>query len=159
MSVFFRVVRADWQRDRERLRQIRTAVFVDEQRVPPELEWDGLDESCLHVLAEDSRGTAIGTGRLLPDGRIGRMAVLPAWRRGGVGGAILSELLRCALQEGLTEVVLNAQTHALGFYAHHGFAAEGELFLDAGIEHRRMRRKLVQATFHATGAGDRTAGS
>ncbi|HTS52647.1 MAG TPA: GNAT family N-acetyltransferase [Burkholderiales bacterium] len=143
MSSLFSVRRADWNRDRHRLRRIRSAVFVDEQRVPPELEWDGLDQSCLHVLAEDSHGTPIGTGRLLPDGHIGRMAVLPAWRRSGVGGAMLSELLRFALAQGLTEVVLNAQAHALGFYARYGFVPEGDAFLDAGIEHRRMRRNLA----------------
>jgi predicted GNAT family N-acyltransferase len=159
MSAPFSVRRADWDRDRDRLRQIRTAVFVDEQRVPPELEWDGLDQSCLHVLAEGSRGTPIGTGRLLLDGHIGRMAVLPAWRRAGVGGAMLSELLRYALAQGLTEVVLDAQTHAIGFYARHGFVAEGEAFLDAGIEHRRMRRTLSQANVQATGAAGRAAGS
>src|SRR5262249_30225338 len=139
MSATFTVRRADWERDRESLRRVRTAVFVDEQSVPPPLEWDGLDDDCLHVLAEDSHGPPIGTGRLLPDGHIGRMAVIAAWRGRGVGGAILSELLCCAAGQGLTEVVLNAQTHAVGFYARYGFSAEGAAFLDAGIEHRRMR--------------------
>ena len=142
MSRSFRVRRAHWQRDREHLRGIREAVFVREQRVASELEWDGLDESCLHVLAEDRNGVPIGTGRLLPDGHIGRMAVLAAWRGRGVGSAILTELLRLASQKAMSEVVLNAQLHALGFYERHGFAAEGEVFVDAGIDHRRMRRAL-----------------
>ena len=159
MNAPFSVRRADWDRDRDRLRRIRTAVFVDEQRVPPELEWDGLDQRCLHVLAEDDGGTPIGTGRLLPDGHIGRMAVLAAWRRCGVGSAVLRELLRCAVEQGLGEVVLNAQTHAMGFYARHGFVAEGDAFLDAGIEHRQMRRTLGQANVHPAGAADRAAGS
>lgn len=156
MNATFTVRRADWERDRESLRCVRTAVFVDEQRVPPVLEWDGLDDDCLHVLAEDHRGAPIGTGRLMPDGHIGRMAVLAAWRRHGVGGAILHELLRCAVGRGLSEVVLNAQTHAMGFYARHGFSAEGAAFFDAGIEHKRMRRALVQADVQANGAEGKT---
>jgi len=159
MSATFSVRHADWERDRERLRRVRTAVFVDEQSVSPALEWDGLDDNCLHVLAEDDRGTAIGTGRLLPDGHIGRMAVLTAWRGRGVGGAILTELLRCAARQGLSEVVLNAQTHAMGFYARHGFSAEGAAFFDAGIEHRRMRRRLAQANVQAAGTGGRAGAS
>ena len=149
MSATFTVRRADWERDRESLRSVRTAVFVDEQSVPPALEWDNMDDSCVHVLAEDDCGAPIGTGRLLPDGHIGRMAVLAAWRDRGVGGAILRELLRCAAGQGLSEVVLNAQTHAMGFYARHGFSAEGATFFDAGIEHRRMRRRLAQANVQA----------
>ena len=152
MNATFTVRRADWERDQQSLRRIRTAVFVDEQNVPPALEWDGVDDHCLHVLAEDDHGAPIGTGRLLPDGHIGRMAVLAAWRGHGVGGAILRELLRCAAGRGLSEVVLNAQTHAMGFYACHGFSAEGAAFFDAGIEHKRMRRALAQANVQATGA-------
>jgi predicted GNAT family N-acyltransferase len=142
MSSSFRVRRADWERDHEHLRRIREAVFVREQQVPPALEWDGSDAGCLHVLAEDMDGAPIGTGRLLPDGHIGRMAVLTKWRARGVGSAILTELVRWATEQGMTEVVLNAQTHALRFYQHHGFSAEGEVFLDAGIDHICMRRVL-----------------
>ncbi len=156
MGCPFRVRRADWERDREHLRRIRETVFVHEQHVPRELEWDGSDESCLHVLAEDAEGMPIGTGRLLPDGHIGRMAVLATWRRCGVGSAILTELLRLAAEQAMTEVVLNAQTHALEFYRRHGFAAEGEVFVDAGIDHQRMRRALSQANVHATEAAERT---
>jgi predicted GNAT family N-acyltransferase len=154
MSSSFRVRRADWERDREHLRRIREAVFIREQRVPSALEWDGSDASCLHVLAEDMDGAPIGTGRLLPDGHIGRMAVLANWRGRGVGSAILTELVRWAAEQGITEVVLNAQTHALGFYQRHGFAAVGEVFLDAEIDHRRMRRVLHQTNVQASGAAD-----
>lgn len=159
MSSSFRVRRADWQRDQERLRRIREAVFVHEQHVPPTLEWDGSDASCLHVLAEDLGGAPIGTGRLLPDGHIGRMAVLVRWRGRGVGGAILTELVRAAAEEGMTEVVLNAQTHAVAFYQYHGFSAEGEVFLDAGINHLRMRRVLGQTNVHVPGVADPAARS
>src|SRR5262249_34841941 len=153
MRTTFTVRRADWQSDRESLRRVRTVVFVDEQSVPPALEWDGRDDNCGHVLAEDGRGAPIGTGRLLPDGHIGRMAVLRTWRGRGVGRAVLAELLRCAAEQGLSQVVLNAQTQAIGFYARYGFSAEGTVFFDAGIEHRRMRRPLDQANVQAAGAG------
>jgi predicted GNAT family N-acyltransferase len=154
MGSSFRVRRADWERDRERLRRVREAVFVREQKVPAALEWDGADAACLHVLAEDASGSPIGTGRLLPDGQIGRMAVLAGWRRRGVGSAILAELILCAAERGMTEVVLNAQTHALGFYQGHGFIQEGEVFLDAGIDHMRMRRVLGQTQVHAPGVAE-----
>ena len=159
MSSSFRVRRADWERDHEHLRRIREAVFVREQHVPPALEWDGSDASCCQVLAEDMDGTPIGTGRLLPDGHIGRMAVLATWRGRGVGSALLSELLRWAAEQGMTEVALNAQTHALGFYQQHGFSAEGEVFLDAGIDHMRMRRVLGQTNVQVSGVADPAAGS
>lgn len=124
---------------------VRRAVFIQEQRVPEELEWDEADASALHVLALDGDSHAIGTGRLLQAhgmGHIGRMAVLREWRGQGVGTAILNALIATARERGLTEVVLNAQTHALGFYARSGFAAEGDEFPDAGIPHRRMRLRL-----------------
>jgi len=139
----FIVRRADWTRDFEHLRHIRETVFVREQQVPLDMEWDDLDQACVHVLAFDSDGAPIGTGRLLPDGRIGRMAVLPAWRGKGVGGALLTELMRVARERGFTEVILNAQVQAIAFYTRHGFAADGPQFLEAGIPHQTMRRQLT----------------
>lgn len=121
---------------------IREAVFVAEQGVPPEIELDDMDARSLHALARLEDGRAVGTGRLLPDGHIGRMAVLAEWRGRGVGGALLERLVAEARTRGLREVVLSAQTHALGFYLRHGFAAEGEVFFEAGIAHRAMRRTL-----------------
>ena len=90
----FTVRVADWQRDLARLRAIRVAVFVVEQNVPEELEWDRIDPACVHVLAEDRTGTPIGCGRLLPDGHIGRMAVLSDWRGAGVGAGVLPRAAR-----------------------------------------------------------------
>ncbi|MEO8627275.1 MAG: GNAT family N-acetyltransferase [Betaproteobacteria bacterium] len=140
MHSLFSVRRADWDLDVEKIRGVRETVFVLEQNVPVELEWDGIDVDCAHMLAESPDGSAIGTGRLLPDGHIGRMAVLQAWRGNGVGAKLLLELVALAAERGLREVVLNAQTHALGFYELYGFAAFGDEFLDAGIPHRSMRR-------------------
>ncbi len=134
----FRIRRARWLEEREALRQVRETVFVQEQQVPPKLEWDGLDERCLHLLAVDEAGNPIGTGRLLPDGHIGRMAVLKHWRGLGVGTALLHALMEEGRKRGLAELVLNAQVSAIPFYERAGFRAEGAVFEDAGIPHRRM---------------------
>jgi predicted GNAT family N-acyltransferase len=138
----FTVRAASWPQDMASLRAIRVAVFVVEQNVPEELEWDGIDPECLHALAEDRTGTPIGCGRLLPDGHIGRMAVLSDWRGAGVGAALLDFLIELARARGDREVILNAQTHAVPFYARFGFAPEGDPFEEAGIPHRAMRRAL-----------------
>ena len=132
---------ADWFVDREILRAIRDEVFVREQSVPVSLEWDEFDEQSRHVVAI-ADGVPIGTGRLLPDGHIGRMAVLRPWRGKGAGSALLTALMDQARELGMRRVMLNAQTQALPFYRRHGFEEEGEAFLDAGIAHRRMWRDL-----------------
>lgn len=132
----------NWQAHRDQINAVRRAVFIKEQGVPESLEWDGLDERSYHVLALSAAGRPIGTGRLLPDGRIGRMAVLRRWRGRGVGSAILRLLLDLARKEGHATVRLHAQTHALGFYAKHGFQAVGEEFMEAGIPHRAMVIRL-----------------
>lgn len=133
---------ANWARDRSRLRPVREAVFIQEQHVPPELEWDESDADALHVVAEDRSGRPVGTGRLTPDGHIGRLAVLETWRGRGVGAAMLEALMDAARRRGLPEVVLNAQVSAIGFYRRHGYTEAGEEFMDAGIPHRLMRCSL-----------------
>jgi predicted GNAT family N-acyltransferase len=133
---------ANWDRDEAILRSIREQVFVVEQHVPVELEWDGLDPACVHVIAYVNRGLPVGTARLLEDGHIGRMAVLQPWRRHGIGSCMLRTLIEVARQQGKPGCALNAQTHALGFYARHGFVAEGDVFDDAGMPHRHMELKF-----------------
>jgi predicted GNAT family N-acyltransferase len=132
---------AEWSVDRSALRAVREQVFVREQAVPIELEWDEFDPLCQHVVAE-AAGRTIGTGRLLPDGHIGRMAVLEAWRGQGVGSALLEALMEIARNRGIRRVRLNAQSRALAFYQRHGFVAEGEEFIEAGIAHRSMWRDV-----------------
>lgn len=117
---------------------IRHEVFVDEQRVPVELELDEFDAISLHVLARDG-DTAIGTGRLLPDSHIGRMAVRRTARGAGIGSLLLQALMQQARQRGDSAVLLHAQCSARGFYERHGYAPEGTVFMDAGIEHIAMR--------------------
>jgi len=131
----------DWPAARDEAQRIRFAVFVEEQRVPPELEMDEHDAKCLHALAF-SDGRAIGTGRLLPDGHIGRVAVLRQWRGHGAGRALLRQLIEAARQRGDGEVMLSAQVHALGFYRAEGFEPEGPVYEEAGIDHQVMRMKL-----------------
>ena len=134
----FEVRIAEWARDEERLKAIRHDVFVVEQSVPESLEWDGIDAACIHAIAEDERGAPIGCGRLLPDGHIGRMAVLAAWRGKGVGARLLERLVEVAAQRGDARIMLNAQVHAMPFYARYGFVPVGEPFDEAGIPHRAM---------------------
>lgn len=130
-----------WEEARAHAAPIRFAVFVEEQGVPRDIELDAMDAQCLHAVAFDG-DDAVGTGRLLPDGHIGRMAVLKAWRGRGVGGRILQALIERARRRGDREVVLSAQVHATAFYRAHGFVEEGAQYMEAGIPHRDMRRRL-----------------
>ena len=132
----------DWDTAQARVMPLRMQVFVVEQGVPAEIERDALDAVCRHAIARDAGGRVIATGRLLPDGHIGRMAVLRTARGAGVGGAVLQALIAEAARRGLPEVALNAQTHVLAFYLRHGFEAVGEVFMEAGIPHRAMRRTV-----------------
>lgn len=121
---------------------IREAVFVQEQQVPAELEWDEFDPLSRHVIARNVEGEVVGTGRLLPDGHIGRMAVLPDWRGREVGSALFERLLQLAQAARMPKLELHAQTHAASFYARYGFVSEGSEFMEAGIPHIRMMRAL-----------------
>jgi predicted GNAT family N-acyltransferase len=142
MSLHYTLKIADWDTLREHAALIRHEVFVVEQAVPAELEMDELDIVCLHAVAYDQEGQPLATGRLLPDGHIGRMAVRKSGRGGGIGGAVLQVLIAAARQRGDRQVMLNAQTHAASFYARHGFVQEGEDFMEAGIAHIAMRMQL-----------------
>jgi predicted GNAT family N-acyltransferase len=134
-----------WNASEKVLRAIRTRVFVEEQGVSEDLEWDGLDEHAYHVMAV-ADGTPIGTGRLLQDAHIGRLAVLKEWRGKGVGGALLDLLLVIANKMGYEEVRLHAQTRVLDFYVGRGFEAQGEEFMEAGIPHIVMVRGTADQT-------------
>jgi len=141
----FTVQLCAWRDAETSLRDIRTRIFIQEQSVPEALEWDGEDAHAVHALARDMDGQSIGTARLLLHAElahIGRMAVLPAWRKQGVGRALLNAVMVAAQARGATQVFLNAQTSAVPFYAQAGFLVEGEQFLDAGIPHLRMTRSL-----------------
>ncbi|MBY4897474.1 GNAT family N-acetyltransferase [Cupriavidus sp. AU9028] len=138
MSVTVRLL--PWSEARDTARAIRYAVFVEEQGVPVELEWDDHDDVCWHAIAYDAAGTPVATGRLLPDGHIGRMAVLARARGIGIGALVLQALMEKGEDLGYPQFVLNAQTHATGFYRRAGFEPVGEPFEEAGIPHLEMRR-------------------
>lgn len=121
--------------------EIRRVVFINEQCVPLAEEWDGRDDACLHFLAWRGEA-ALGTARLLPDGHIGRVAVLREARGLGIGAVLMQAAISAARRLGHGKVELAAQTHALAFYERLGFAAFGEVFMDAGIPHRNMRLVL-----------------
>lgn len=135
---------ADWCDDRQALRTVREAVFIREQQVPVELEWDEWDAYCVHMLAVDFVGNAIGTARLLADGKVGRMAVLREWRGKGVGKALLLRLVEEGKKQRLQQLALHAQVYADKFYRKFGFEIVGDEFLEAGIPHVKMILRLNQ---------------
>ncbi len=130
---------ADWHDDNTDLRRIREAVFVVEQEVPPELEWDAEDVDAVHFLAFEG-DFAVGTARLLPDGQIGRVSVLKDWRGLHIGEMLMQAAIAEAEQRGLTQQKLTAQAHAVRFYERLGFRVASEEFLEAGIPHVDMVR-------------------
>lgn len=128
----------DWHGNQDALKAIRKSVFIDEQHVPVALEWDGTDTACTHFLATiDS--TPVATARLTPQGQIGRMAVLREHRSKGIGSQLLTATTEQAKLAGHKQIFLHAQVSVINFYQQHGFTAEGDIFLDAGIEHRTMK--------------------
>jgi predicted GNAT family N-acyltransferase len=131
------------EEDMQAAKDVRRRVFVEEQGVPPEIEMDEYDEGAIHVLC--SVGVeVVGTGRLvlMPDGmKLGRVAVLPRHRAAGLGTMIVMWLLDRAAQQGCGRVYANVQVGARAFYERLGFAAVGETFTEAGIEHVRMERR------------------
>lgn len=133
---------ANYAVDFEDLHYLRNLVFVEEQQIPADLEFDELDRQCHHFIARDTEYRPIGTGRLSPEGNIGRMAVLQEWRGQGVGESLLRTLIEKARKLGLTSVTAKAQLPALGFYQKFGFSQEGEAFMEAGIPHQSVRLTL-----------------
>jgi predicted GNAT family N-acyltransferase len=131
-----------WDEARAEARRIRELVFVREQGVPPALEMDDQDAHCDHALAFAADGSAVATGRLLPDGHIGRMAVLKEWRGRGAGALVLQALVDRARERGHASARLNAQAYATGFYRRYGFEISGPEFIEAGIAHAPMQRDL-----------------
>ena len=133
---------AIWPTDENAIRQIRQEVFIEEQHVTQEEEWDGLDPECIHVIAFTAKTVPVGTGRLKPDGQIGRMAVLKSFRGKNIGAKILQLLITEAQKLGLESCYLYSQVHALAFYTRFGFEAFGKEFMDADIPHLAMKLKL-----------------
>ena len=135
-----------WQDLQKLASPLRTEVFVDEQKVPAEMEWDEADHTALHAVAVNRMGMALATGRLLVHAsgvaRIGRMAVKKPMRGSDLGARVLQALMDAARARGDRQVVLHAQCSAEGFYKRAGFAPHGSVFEEAGIAHIEMVRDL-----------------
>lgn len=132
-----------WDEHYQEIRAIRRLVFIEEQQVPESDEWDGLDDTAHHYLAiADDTAQPVATARLLPTGRLTRMAVLPQWRNQGIGSKLLRHVIDHARQSGRTRVTLHAQLQAESFYSGHGFIRTGEVFSEAGIEHITMQHQI-----------------
>ncbi len=142
MAIPVHVITADWTLHRESLQRIREQVFIVEQNVPREIEWDGEDERSTHFLAVNEIGESIGCARLLPSGQIGRMAVLERHRSTGIGALLLDAAVQAARQQGHERVFLHAQSYAETFYRKGGFLPYGDEFMEAGIAHIAMEMKL-----------------
>lgn len=132
---------SDWQENKEELAQIRRHVFIEEQHVPEELEWDEYDDTSIHFLARD-KDKAIAVARLKTDGQIGRMAVLPEYRGQGIGSKLLDFILQVAASKNIEQVYLHAQTRAIPFYERQGFKPYGDVFHEANIPHRSMLKNI-----------------
>ncbi len=132
---------ADWEKDKAALRAIRSQVFIKEQNVPEDMEWDEYDANATHFLAfENDR--EIACARLKTDGQIGRMAVLEDYRNDGTGTKLLQFVLQTIAEINLNEVYLHAQVTAIEFYEKHGFVSQGDVFYEAGIAHRAMLKTI-----------------
>jgi predicted GNAT family N-acyltransferase len=142
---------AIWADDRAALQAVRRSVFIEEQAIPESEEWDDVDPVASHVLALAGNRDAVGTGRLEPTGKIGRVAVLSQYRGSGVGSLIMGHLVNQATESGFTSVYLHAQAAAAGFYQRLGFRAEGPVFDEVGIPHVRMSLGIKRKDGHEAG--------
>ena len=141
MTKTFKVITANWDKHKAILQAIRKAVFIDEQSVPVELEWDEFDKTCTHFLVTEN-DIPVGTGRIKQDGQIGRMAVLKVHRQLGAGSMLLDYILQYGKEHGHKKVFCNAQVAVIDFYLKKGFEKIGDEFSDANIPHQAMFKKI-----------------
>lgn len=142
-----KITQVQWLEAEKPLRKVRTVVFIDEQHVPINLEWDDLDATAQHLLAVNDANEPIACARILNNGSIGRMAVLKAWRGRGVGSALLKRAMEIQLQHGIQNITLSAQMHAIAFYEKAGFEVISQPYLDADIQHVDMRLMAVKNSY------------
>jgi len=138
----YRVATTTFAQHEDGIRNVRSKVFIEEQGIDPALEWDADDANATFAVALDAQNRVIGTARLLREGKIGRMAVLPEYRRQGVGTALLQHLLEIAKQHGHTQISLSAQQSVLALYQKQGFIPVGPPHVEVGILHQNMSLKL-----------------
>jgi predicted GNAT family N-acyltransferase len=141
MSQNFHIEVISWQSEMQaKLKAIREEVFIKEQHVPLDIEWDEFDETAIHLLALDEDVSAIACARILIDkAKIGRMGVLKPWRGLGLGYALLEKAIEVCNSHGLQKVTLSSQTHAIKFYEKAGFVVTSEAYIDANIWHVDMQ--------------------
>jgi len=135
----YRIEITSFSAHRDGIHGVRNKVFIEEQGIDPALEWDADDASATFAVALDTQGLVLGTARLLVPGRIGRMAVLPEYRRMGIATALLQALLRVAKQRGYKEICLSAQQGIMGLYRKQGFEPVGPAHMEVGIPHQNMQ--------------------
>lgn len=140
----FNIQMADWRHEQKEIKAIRHAVFIIEQNVPEELEWDDQDASAFHLLATTDNAESVGTVRLLKTGKIGRMAVLKKYRSQGAGKMLMDAVLNLAEKNNFPSVFLHSQVSAVTFYEAFGFTIISEEYEEAGIPHRKMKKSLVE---------------
>ena len=131
---------AKWIDDHTQLKNIREKVFIQEQKVTPELEWDGMDEKAIHFLVFNDKA-AIGCARAIvikDHMQLGRMAVLKEYRGQGIGSALIEKAMTTAKLNQLSAIYISAQCHAIDFYKKFGFEVTSDIYLDAEIPHRDM---------------------
>jgi predicted GNAT family N-acyltransferase len=141
MLANIQIKQVSWQQAEQQLRAIRTPVFIDEQFVAPDFEWDEIDHCAVHLLAT-IENAPIACLRIIDYHKIGRMAVLKAFRRNGLGAALLLEAVNICKAHGSTSVYLSAQTHAIKFYEKCGFKVTSEVYQDVHIPHVDMQLEL-----------------
>lgn len=141
MSEELQIITTNWAQHSPQLKEIRTAVFIAEQHVPADLEWDEYDTQSIHFLAL-LNNQPVATARLKPDGQIGRMAVLAKYRNQGIGSQLLRFVLQTAANQNYKNIYLHAQSTAVHFYEKQGFETQGEIFYEAGIPHLHMRLNI-----------------
>jgi len=139
-----KITQVQWLDAEKPLRKVRTAVFIDEQHVPINLEWDDLDTTAQHLLAVNDTNEPVACARILNNGSIGRMAVLKEWRGLGVGSALLKRAIEIHQQHGTQNITLSAQMHAIAFYEKAGFEVISQPYLDANIQHVDMQLMTVK---------------
>jgi len=136
------IIEGSWAQLKAQLVEIRSQVFIIEQCVPVEIEWDDEDEHAIHLLALDDKQTAIGCARILKKGRIGRMAVQKTYRGTGLGRALLNRAIEICRRLNMSKISISSQTHAIKFYENAGFVVTSEAYIDANIWHKDMELVL-----------------
>ena len=142
MGNLIRLVQTNWESDELAIKSVRNPVFVQEQMVPYEIDFDGNDALAIHWLAYDKDDRPIGTARVLKDGHFGRMAVIKIYRNQGIGRSIIQAAMSYANSVGMGSIYLNSQVQAKKFYEGLGFKQYGDVFLEANIKHIAMSRSL-----------------